>query len=254
MAKSKTRRKSRGLVLGHLERISSNVFERYRRVITGLVGGKNGIYALYRNDKLYYVGLATNLRGRVNQHLRDRHAGRWNYFSLYLARSERHMKELESLALRIADPKGNKVRGRLKGATDLRPGLKESLRKYALREIGILMGDGKKAAKKPQKKRKSAKMVKAGKKAAATRRKAGKNIPLKGLIKSRSLRRKYKGKMHYAWVLPSGRIKLRETGKIYDSPSGAGVAARKGKSTDGWRFWRYKNSKGEWVLLGELRK
>ncbi len=258
MAKSKARRKSRGLVLGHLERISSSVFERYRSVITGLVGGKHGIYALYRNNQLYYVGLASDLKNRVPNHLKDRHAGRWNYFSLYLARSEKHMKELESLTLRIADPKGNKVRGRLKGATDLRPAFKKKLRQEALREIGILMGDGKKlpkkAAKKPLKKRKSAKMVRAGKKAAAARKAAGKNIPLKGLIKSRSLRRKYKGKMHYAWVLPSGRIKLRATGKLYDSPSGAGVAARKGMSTDGWRFWRYKNAKGEWVPLGELRR
>ncbi len=251
MAKSKARRKSRGLVIGHLERISSNVFERYRRLITDLVGGKHGIYALYRNDNLYYVGLATNLRGRVNQHLRDRHKGKWTHFSLYLARSERHMKELESLALRIADPKGNKVRGRLKGAIDLRPGLKKKLRQEALREIGILMGDGKKAAEKPLKKRKSAKMVAAGKKAAATRRKSGKNISLKGKISSKSLRRKYKGKMYYCWVLPSGRIK--HDGKIYDTPSAAARAVRR-KTTNGWNFWRYKKSKGKWVLLAELRK
>ncbi len=85
MAKKKAGRRRGGLVLGHLERISSAAFDKYNQVITELVGGKNGIYALYRNNQLYYVGLATNLRQRINQHLKDRHAGKWNYFSLYLS-------------------------------------------------------------------------------------------------------------------------------------------------------------------------
>ena len=36
----------RGLVLGHLERISSAVFDKYNKVITEMVGGQNGIYVL----------------------------------------------------------------------------------------------------------------------------------------------------------------------------------------------------------------
>lgn len=246
MAKKKTARKHRGLVLGHLERISSGAFDKYRRVIADIVGGKNGIYVLYRNDRLYYVGLAGNLKGRINQHLSDRHAGKWTHFSLYLIRSERHMKELESLVLRIADPKGNKVRGRLKGAVDLRKAFKKKLVEQAQREIDDLMD-------RTQKKPKSAKMVKAGKKAAVTRKTAGKNIPLRNLLKSKSLRATYKGKRYTAWVYASGRIKLKLNGKIYDSPSGAGEAVRGGKHTNGWSFWRYKNAKREWVTLKTLR-
>ena len=41
----------RGLVLGHLERVSSNVFVKHKDVITDMVGGTNGIYSLYRNKQ-----------------------------------------------------------------------------------------------------------------------------------------------------------------------------------------------------------
>ncbi|MBT3199633.1 MAG: GIY-YIG nuclease family protein [Phycisphaerales bacterium] len=67
MAKTKAvqSKKPSGLVLGHLERISSAVFDKYKQVITEMVGGRNGIYALYRNKRLYYVGLATNFKSRI---------------------------------------------------------------------------------------------------------------------------------------------------------------------------------------------
>jgi len=52
------------------------------------------VYALYRREKLYYVGLATNLRSRINQHLKDRHKGKWTHFSLYILRKTEHLREL----------------------------------------------------------------------------------------------------------------------------------------------------------------
>ena len=151
MAKKQVSKTLRGLVMGHLERISSNVFVKHKDVITGMVGGTNGIYALYRNKQLYYVGLAIDLKKRVNHHLKDRHQGRWTHFSLYLVRSEKHMKDLESLCLRIADPRGNKVRGKLAGAKDLRPSLKKKLRQKVIEEVDKIMGrDGAPAKKKPK--------------------------------------------------------------------------------------------------------
>ena len=51
---------------------------------------------------------------------------------------------------------------------------------------------------------------------------------------------------------PAGRMKLKLNGKRYDSPSAAGSAVRDGKSTNGWRFWTYKNDKGEWVKINTL--
>ena len=250
MAKKKAVKKHRGLVLGHLERISSAVFDKYKQVITEMVGGRNGIYALYRNDRLYYVGLATDLKGRVNHHLKDRHKGKWTHFSLYLVRSEKHMKDLESLCLRIADPTGNKVVGKLAGAKNLQKAFKKKLLEKARAEVEAMMGG--KTTPTPKKKTKSPKMVKASKKAAATRRAKRTKIPLAGILKDKTLRATYKGATYRAWVKISGRIRLKLDGKTYDSPSAAGAAVRDGKSTNGWVFWTYKNDKGDWVKINTL--
>jgi len=53
MKKQKTR-KSRPIVIGHLEKISSGVFERYPEQITGLTEGTQGVYALYRRQAHYH--------------------------------------------------------------------------------------------------------------------------------------------------------------------------------------------------------
>src|SRR3990172_512495 len=87
------------LVSQHLENISSDLLEKYQDVVRSYVRGRQGISALYRRNKLYYVGLARNLRTRLNQHLRDRHKGGWDRFSVYLTIGDSHLKELESLIL-----------------------------------------------------------------------------------------------------------------------------------------------------------
>jgi hypothetical protein len=67
-----------------LEHISWRVLDEYPEVIRRLIRTKSGIYALYRGHRLYYVGLADNLMGRLKGHLRDRHRGLWDRFSVYL--------------------------------------------------------------------------------------------------------------------------------------------------------------------------
>ena len=53
MAKAKkTKRRSRNIVRGHLERIKSELVESYRQQITELVGRNHGVYALYKDDEL----------------------------------------------------------------------------------------------------------------------------------------------------------------------------------------------------------
>ena len=244
---AKFRRRTSGLVIGHLERVSGAVFDTYSREITELVGNRHGIYALYRNHRLYYVGLARNLRGRVKHHLKDRHKGKWNYFSMYLVRSKRNLKDLESLAIRIAYPKGNKTRGKFGGAPDLRKMLQKRMKGSAIAEINELMG---RSAEMPAEdnSRRSAAMN-----AWRTRRsREGNQEPvLKGLLTQKSLRMRYKGKTYRAWIYASGRIRLR-TGEMFDSPSMAAQAIRK-KHSNGWYWWQYKNSRGEWVRLQDLR-
>ena len=58
------------LVSQHLENISHEVLSKYQDVIRSYVRGRQGIYALYRKNELYYVGLAGNLRSRLKSHLR----------------------------------------------------------------------------------------------------------------------------------------------------------------------------------------
>lgn len=60
------------LVTQHLERISREALEEYQDIVKKFVRGRQGVYALYRGEKLYYVGLASNLRNRLRHHLKDR--------------------------------------------------------------------------------------------------------------------------------------------------------------------------------------
>ena len=45
---------------------------------------EKGVCVFYRGGRLKYVGLAANLRGRLNNHLTDRNAQSWDKFSVYL--------------------------------------------------------------------------------------------------------------------------------------------------------------------------
>ena len=105
------------LVLHHLEDVSWRVMEEYSQLIREMIRGRSGVYALYRKSKLYYVGLASNLMGRLKSHLRDHHHGAWDRFSVYLTSRDDQMKDLESLVLRMVKPVGNKVKGKLTDAT-----------------------------------------------------------------------------------------------------------------------------------------
>ena len=46
------------LVSQYLENISREALERYVDVVRAYVRHRQGIYAIYRRNKLYYVGLA----------------------------------------------------------------------------------------------------------------------------------------------------------------------------------------------------
>ena len=55
----KTKRLSTScLVVEHLERISRTAIQRFPDIITEYVRGRSGVYALYKDTTLYYVGLA----------------------------------------------------------------------------------------------------------------------------------------------------------------------------------------------------
>lgn len=128
------------LVVQHLESVSWKVLEEYPDIIRKMIRQKSGVYALYRRHNLYYVGLANNLMGRLKQHLRDRHNGSWDRFSVYLTEHDGHMKELESLLLRIATPSGNKQTGKFARSENLHLSLNRRVKEIDDDRRALLLG------------------------------------------------------------------------------------------------------------------
>jgi GIY-YIG catalytic domain len=137
-------KKSSHLVCQHMERIPARALEQYEDIIREYIRGRHGVYALYKRDRLYYVGLASNLKSRLGHHLADRHKGLWDRFNVYLTNESAHIKELESMVLRITKPKGNSVNGKFPKSEDLKRQLKAEVKKRQQQELADLMG--KKAA------------------------------------------------------------------------------------------------------------
>jgi hypothetical protein len=226
------------LILGHLERISVEVFRRYPKQLTDLVAQQHGIYALYKKDRLYYVGLAADLRRRINRHLEDRHAQKWNRFSLYIVRKVDHIRELESLILRIADPTGNAVKGRLPRAENLIALLEASIRSEQDRQLRDLIGPNGRVRRDRNRQLRVTKALRS--EPALLPYTRGRRFRIRGF---------HNGKTYRARVLCTGWIDF--DGNRFRTPSGAGRAARK-RSTNGWNFWHFKR-KREWVPLDRIR-
>lgn len=230
------------LVTQYLEKVSRKVLEKHQDIVRDYVFRRQGIYALYRKEKLYYVGLATNLRGRLRSHLRDRHGASWDRFSVYLTLHSSQLKELESLALRIVMPAGNRQTGKFYRAEDLQKKFRNDIRSRLEEELdGLIPRKGMKV----KKKRKKAKVKKISKK-------TGKVPTLaKYITKQLRIMAVFEGRKVRALVLKDGSIRL--AGEIYNSPSWAGRTVRKGRC-NGWKFWKYQRAPGDWVSLDELRK
>ena len=233
-------KKTKSIVTGHMEKIGQKVFTDYSTAITELIKGHQGIYALYKKDKLYYVGLASNLKNRIKHHLNDRHKNCWTHFSLYIIRHEGHIKEIESLVLRISYPKGNTIKGNLSQSKDLRPVLKSKMKEQWEKQFNDIIG---------------ARRIKSVKKTYRTIKADKANITLKGLLKNyQRIYCQYKGKKYKAKVLPSGIIELIPGRERFNSPSLAVIAVTKKRTLTGWRFWKYKDKNGELVYIDKLRK
>jgi hypothetical protein len=231
------RRKRQSLVSQFLERVSRNALAEYQDVIREFVRRRHGVYALYRNEKLYYVGLAKNLRNRLKAHLKNRHSDSWDRFSVYLTIDDGNIRELESLALRIVKPVGNKQIGKFASAENLRPKLARLIRANERERLRDLLGMV------PRRQGLS------GRKAVDPTIGAA---VLSGYIKrAMRIRGTRKGKTYKARVRRDGSIVFRR--KIYRSPSQAGAAALGRATCNGWAFWKYERGPGDWVTLSELR-
>jgi hypothetical protein len=231
----------RALVTQHLENVSGDLLTSWQVLIARHTKRRQGIYALYHKRKLYYVGLASNLAGRLNTHRRDRHKGLWDRFSVYLTIGDEHMRELEALLLRIIQPTGNKVKGKFAQSENLLPVLRQEYRTETRRMGAGLFGG------RPQ-----VKPAKAGKKSTRKSKATGRRPMLAPYVDSPfNLKARVKGTTYRARVRRDGTVGFR--GKVYNSPSLAGRAAV-GHGTNGWRFWKFERSPGDWVLLDQLRQ
>jgi Restriction Enzyme Adenine Methylase Associated len=228
------RKGANSFVREYLERVSWKVLDAYRPVIRGMIRGHAGVYALYKGEKLYYVGLASNLMSRVNHHLKDRHKGKWERFSVYLTTDDDHIRPLEALVLRVVDPSGNRVKGRLRGAHDLARVLKRRIEDRARDEAATLLGG---------------RYVSYRRKIRARRTRG--SLVLAGLVEKRLLLvAHYKGKRYRASLRRNGQISYK--GKVFSSPSSVARLIL-GRAANGWHFWHYRNPKGDWVRLAELK-
>jgi hypothetical protein len=223
------------LVCQHLENVSRKVLERYQGILRGYVRGRHGVYALYRRSKLHYVGLVFNLFSRLNQHLRDRHAETWDRFSIYLTIADSHLKELESLVLRIASPRGNREKGTFARSDDLRGKFRRDIAVAQRSELESLFEGS--SARKPAEK---------------SVEKEGRRPTLAPFVKQPfMIRFRYKGKRYVGRVRTDGKIRF--LGRLFNSPSLAAMAVAK-RAMNGWTTWEYERAPGDWVLLDELRK
>jgi len=216
------RSKKPKLVTQYLENISSEGFEKHADIIRKFVRGRIGIYALYRRGKIYYAGLASDLRGRLHWHLRDRHAHKWDTFSVYLTIGDQHLRELESLILRVVQPPGNSQLGKFSGAQNLNRSCGREIARKQRVERNRILG----------------------------RESVSEEIE-QGLGKSRRIRGKFKNSFVKARLRADKRVRFK--GKLYGSPSAAASALKK-RAVNGWLFWQYERGPGDWVPIDELRR
>ena len=106
-----------------------------REILHGLLDGepttlpgKKGIYLLYQNDTLIYIGRITErtLAKRLNEHTKDNLGHRWTKFSFFLFNEVKLDQTgvtigIEALLLEILNPTSNRSCGQLKGGTELLP-------------------------------------------------------------------------------------------------------------------------------------
>ncbi|MDE0144550.1 MAG: hypothetical protein OXI53_10465 [Nitrospira sp.] len=230
------------LVCQYLEKISRSALEKYQGTIREYVAKRHGVYALYRGNRLYYVSLASNLRNRLRHHLRDRHGQSWDRFSVYLTIGDSHIKELESLVLRIVSPPGNKLVGTFGKAENLRNQLGQAIRQQQRIEYEDLIGGRKR--KTPVKPRVTSPKNRKGQLPVLSKYISNISPPLK-------LKAKFKNKTVTARVAKNGTIRF--AGNTYFSPSLAAKAVCN-RSCNGWTFWNYERAPGDWVRLNQLRK
>lgn len=129
----KGKRTTKGaLIKGMSKRLPSVILGNpvFKKRLREIMRGYSGIYALYRKERLYYVGLTTNLLGRINWHLKDRHARKWDSFVIFRIKRVDYLKDIETLITHLVEVPGNRVKGEVPRDADISHILREILREH----------------------------------------------------------------------------------------------------------------------------
>jgi hypothetical protein len=233
-AKRPRRLKREALVFAHLERVSKDLLIDHPDIVRELIGRNAGVYALYRKNKLYYVGLASALRNRLTAHGKNRHGNSWDHFSVYLTIRDQHLREIEALLLRITRPPGARQTGKLAQSRDMKRQITRAIRTKQAKHLSSLFDwrQAREDSDKPTKVR-------------------GESALVRLLPSGAKLRADYKGKTYRARVRQDGTV--RYLGANYESLSHAGKAVV-GRAVNGWWFWKIERGKGNWVRLTNIRR
>ncbi len=129
-SKKGTKSPKGALIKGMSKQLPSDILDNplFTSRLKEIMRGYAGIYALYRNTRLYYVGLTTNLLGRIKWHRKDRHAGKWDHFIIFRIQRVRYLKDMETLIHHLVEVPGGRVKGKVPRDADLNRVLKEVLR------------------------------------------------------------------------------------------------------------------------------
>jgi len=231
------RRRRDALVYAHLENVSRDLLEQHPDVVRDFIGRNAGVYALYRRNRLYYVGLANALRHRLKAHVKNRHGDSWDSFSIYLTIKDQHLREIEALMLRLARPSGARQRGRLAQSRDLRRSIRRAIRQKQNKEVSSLFDTVR------------MNLVQA---VEEHRPKSSSDPNLIRLLPGgATLRANYKGTQYRARVRRDGRVRFN--GQLYPSLSLAAKSVVK-RSINGWWFWKVEKGKANWVRLNRVRR
>lgn len=234
MAKiSKRRPRREALVFAHLERVSKDLLLRHPDVVRQFIGRNTGVYALFRKNRLYYVGLAGALRHRLTAHGKNRHGKMWDHFSIYLTIKDQHLREIEALLLRITKPPGAKQSGKLAQSKDMKRQIMKAIRDKHNKEASSLFD--------------SFAHLKEG----SPGKRQGEGDLMRFLPAGARLRGTNNGKTYRATARRDGRVRYK--GRNYSSLSLAAKAAIK-RPANGWWFWQIERGKGNWVRLTKIRK
>ncbi len=239
-------------IIDVLEKVDKEFMgKQYASIRNKHFGKKSGIYALYdKKGKLYYVGRTSNSKGRLKMHLKNKHSGKWDRFSIYFTKNNDTAVAVEAIALALLQdswPKGNTNK----------PGVKEdkNMKKRISRDMNeILYGGSSRSKKSTSRSGKNKSFRKAGSRGNTQKRLSLKELFNKGFLQEpQTLKKEYKsGKTFHAVLLPSGQIEYQ--GKKYSAPSTSAETASGSQSENGWTFWKIQNRSKKWITLDEFAK